>query len=97
MYIGFNDKDLHKQVISDEAFYQVIARYIDSCTIFPAIGLYHGELEKSIKLEIYDEDVEKYIEIAKKLCVELNQNEIIVNGEFIENITSKKGTCEWIG
>ena len=83
MYIGLNDKDLHKQVLSDEAFYKAIAQYIESCTIFEAKGLYHGELEKSLKLEIYDEDVEKYIVIAKKLCVELNQNEIIVNGEFI--------------
>lgn len=83
MYVGMNDKDLHKQVLSDEAFYQAIARYIDSCTIFEAKGLYHGELEKSLKLEIYDENEEKYIAIAKTLCRELNQNEIIVNGQFI--------------
>lgn len=83
MYIGMNDKDLHKQVLKDEAFYQAIARYIESCTIFEAKGLYHGELEKSLKLEIYDENEAYYIEIAKKLCVELNQAEIIVNGKFI--------------
>ena len=83
MFIGMNDKDLHKQVLKDEAFYKAIARYIDSCTIFEAKGLYHGEFEKSLKLEIYDENEAYYIEIAKKLCVELNQNEIIVNGQFI--------------
>lgn len=83
MYIGMNDRDLHKQVLSDEAFYRAIANYVDSCTIFEAKGLYHGELEKSLKLEIYDENEAYYIEIAKKLCVELNQAEIIVNGQFI--------------
>jgi len=83
MYIGMNDKDLHKQVLTDEAFYQAIARYIESCTIFEAKGLYHGELEKSLKLEIYDENEAYYIEIAKKLCIELNQETIIVNGQFI--------------
>lgn len=83
IYIGMNDKDLHKQVLSDEAFYKAIANYIESCTIFEAKGLYHGELEKSLKLEIYDENEEKYIAIAKTLCRELNQNEIIVNGKFI--------------
>ena len=83
MYIGMNDKDLHKQVLTDEAFYKAIASYIESCTIFEAKGLYHGELEKSLKLEIYDENEDFYIEIARKLCIELNQNEIIVNGKFI--------------
>ena len=83
MYIGMNDKDLHKQVLSDTEFYSAIAKHIEDCTIFPAMGLYHGELEKSLKLEIYDENEEKYIAIARKLCVELNQNEIIVNGKFI--------------
>lgn len=83
MYIGMNDKDLHKQVLKDEAFYRAIARYVDSCTIFEAKGLYHGEYEKSLKLEIYDENEAYYMEIAKKLCIELNQAEIIVNGKFI--------------
>jgi len=83
MYIGMNDKDLHKQALSDEAFYKAIANYIESCTIFEAKGLYHGELENSLKLEIYDDNEAYYIEVAKKLCAELNQNEIIVNGQFI--------------
>jgi len=83
MYIGMNDKDLHRQVLADEAFYKAIGEYIESCTIFEAKGLYHGELEKSLKLEIYDENEAYYIEVAKKLCIILNQAEIIVNGKFI--------------
>lgn len=83
MYIGMNDKDLHKQVKEDAEFYAAIGKYIESCTIFQAMGLYHGELEKSLKLEIYDENEAYYVEVAKRLCVELNQNEIIVNGQFI--------------
>lgn len=83
MYIGMNDKDLHKQAKTDDEFFAAIGKYIESCTIFPAMGLYHGELEKSMKLEIYDDNEAFYIEVAKRLCVELNQNEIIVNGQFI--------------
>ena len=83
IYIGMNDKDLHKQVLSDNDFYQAIARYIEGCTIFEAKGLYKGEWEKSLKLEIYDDNEEKYINIAKTLCRELNQETIIVNGQFI--------------
>ena len=83
MYIGMNDKDLHRQILDDSIFFKAIARYIEGCTVFEAKGLYKGEWEKSLKLEIYDENEAYYIEIAKKLCVELNQAEIIVNGKFI--------------
>ena len=83
MYIGMNDKDLHRQVLDDSVFFEAIARYIEGCTIFEAKGLYKGEFEKSLKLEIYDDNEEKYINIAKTLCRELNQETIIINGKII--------------
>lgn len=83
LYVGFNDKDQHIQVLDDAAFYEAIAREIESFTAFEAVGYYKGEREKSLKLEVFEKTHAELVAIAKRLCVELNQETIIVDGEFV--------------
>lgn len=83
LFIGMNDKDLHKQVIDADVFYAAVGREFESCTVYEAIGFYKGEREKSLKIEVFGLNHEICIEIARRLCVELNQETIIVDGEFI--------------
>lgn len=82
MYIGMNDKDLHKQVKSARYFKQEIAKEMD-CTIFECTGIYKGEIEKSLKIEVFGKTAKECREIARRLCVKFNQESIIVNGKFI--------------
>jgi hypothetical protein len=85
MYIGMNDKDLHKQVLDKAVFFAAIARELESVTIFEAIGYYKGERENSLKLEIFGMSHEELVTIARKLCIDLNQECIIVDGEFVNH------------
>lgn len=83
MYIGMNDKDEHKQLLDADYFYSAIAARIESVTIIPAIGFYKGERENSLRCEVFGLDHEKLVAIARELCAVLNQECIIVDGEFI--------------
>lgn len=83
MYVGMNDKDEHKQLLDANYFYSAIAARVESVTIFPAIGYYKGERENSLKCEVFGLDHEKLVAIARELCAVLNQECIIVDGEFI--------------
>jgi len=82
MYVGLNDRDAHEQLHSVEWFINRIAEYFD-CTITPCKGVYRGEVENSLRLDIYGLTIEDARMYARKLCVEFNQAEIVVNGEFI--------------
>ena len=83
LYIGMNDKDAHMQLHPQEFFIQAIAAEMD-CTIQPCIGVYKREVENSLKVENFDKTHAECVAIARRLCVILNQESIIVNGEFIK-------------
>lgn len=82
LYIGMNDKDAHMQLHPQEFFIQAIAAEMD-CTILPCMGVYKGEIENSLEIKNFDKTHAECVEIARRLCVILNQESIIVNGEFI--------------
>lgn len=86
--IGKNDKNTHAQIISDNDFLQVVycemnANGIDGATFTDCIGIYNGEIEKSLQVDIIDFEqnitAEKIKNIAVNLCEKLNQNEILTS------------------
>lgn len=88
MNIGKNDKDTHAQIISDNDFLQVVycelnANGIDGATFSDCVGIYNGENEKALQVDIIDLDEKitpnKLKTIAFNLCEKLNQNEIITS------------------
>ena len=87
--IGLNDKDLHKQVITDENAHKEIVKAMAKVGIIGGtiksgnIGIYNGELEKSCEVILYDTSKEKVLELCEELKSRLNQESIAV--EFCEN------------
>lgn len=88
MNIGKNDKNAHTQIISDSDFLQIIycelnANGIDGATFSDCVGIYNGEIEKSLQIDIIDFEqkitAEKIKNIAVNLCEKLNQNEILTS------------------
>lgn len=86
--IGKNDKDTHAQIISDNDFLQIVycelnASGIDGATFSNCIGIYNGEIEKALEVDIIDFDgkitPKKIKTISANLCEKLNQNEIITS------------------
>lgn len=92
MNIGKNDKNTHAQIISDNDFLQIVycelnASGIDGATFSDCIGVYNGEIEKSLQVDIIDFKqnitAEKIKNIAVNLCEKLNQNEILTSNTKI--------------
>lgn len=88
MNIGKNDKDTHAQIISDNDFLQIVycelnANGINGATFSDGIGVYCGEIEKSLQVDIIDFDgkitPKKIRTISANLCEKLNQYEIITS------------------
>lgn len=88
MNIGKNDKDTHAQIISDNDFLQIVycelnANGIDGATFSDCVGIYNGEIEKALQVDIIDLDekitTNKIKTIAFNLCEKLNQYEIITS------------------
>jgi hypothetical protein len=88
MNIGKNDKDTHAQIISDNDFLQIVycelnASGIDGATFSDCVGIYNGEIEKSMQVDIIDFEGKitpnKLKTISANLCDKLNQNEIITS------------------
>lgn len=88
MNIGKNDKDTHAQIISDNDFLQIVyyelnVNGIDGATFSDGIGVYCGEIEKSLQVDIIDFEQnitpKKIKTISANLCEKLNQNEIITS------------------
>lgn len=86
--IGKNDKNKHAQIISDNDFLQIIycelnANGIDGATFSDCVGIYNGEIEKALQIDIIDLDEKitpnKLKTISANLCEKLNQNEIITS------------------
>lgn len=86
--IGKNDKNTHAQIISDNDFLQITycelnASGIDGATFADCVGVYNGEIEKSLQVDIIDFEqnitAEKIKNIAVNLCEKLNQNEILTS------------------
>ena len=82
--IGKNDKDEHKQLFSDDAIndtiISIITKYVDGATLYECDGLYKGEIEKSIRVEIISEEsiyfnILKIIDLIK---TRLNQESVML-------------------
>ena len=79
IFIGLNDKDEHKQLLSTNAVKLAIAKALQDCTIFDCTGVYRGEVENSLQIIVYSDDAD-LIAFARWACREFNQYEILVDG-----------------
>ena len=76
VYIGMNDKDEHKQVISTENFKNIIGEKFENCTILDTTGFYRGEQERSLQVTVYGID-------EKTLTMKINELKKTLNQESI--------------
>ena len=85
--IGLNDRSTHTQKISVKKAIAIIAAEVGNCTVFQATGVWNGEIEKTLRLEIYSpkNGKKRLIEAARRLCIKLNQDAIIVDGTFVNH------------
>ena len=89
LYIGLNDKDTKKQIISTSKAKQLVARICGDCTISNAIGHYTHEdgqkvTEKSLRVELFckaDNQVKSYCKQLKRI---LNQESIAINTQVVQ-------------
>lgn len=85
-YIGLNDKDLHKQLIDTHKAIEIIREVclIDTCSLTLDIcsGIYKGETETTLKLELINDELSsKTLETLKEI---LNQECILKTKTKIE-------------
>jgi len=57
--------------------YKIIASSTDA-TITECTGVYHGKLEPSLKIEIYDTTLENAVKLARKFACTFNQECVAV-------------------
>lgn len=89
-YIGLNDKDEHRQIVStDDAINSVIGALacenIDGATISEAKGVWQYESEHTLRVEIMDAKIEGVKRAMLSLKKTLNQNAIALNIERIDS------------
>ncbi|MBP3707593.1 MAG: hypothetical protein J6J36_03155 [Clostridia bacterium] len=88
--IGLNDKDLHTQVITEEKALETIVATLHKNNIIGAtlkvgnIGVYMGEVEKSIEAILYNVELENVKKACEDLKIALNQESIAV--EVVKNV-----------
>ena len=93
LFIGLNDKDLKKQVISKNRAKKVIMSIVGDCTITDALGKYTHEdgqivTEKSYKVEllIFDGEQDNTIEYCQQIKKALNQESVAVVTDYVDSI-----------
>ena len=91
--IGLNDKDEHRQLISEDLARAFIgSKFAEGCTIYRANGFYCGESEKSLIVIVYaaKSEKDKILQAAEDIRYIMNQEQVIVN-------VSKAKNTFWIG
>ena len=84
IFIGLNDKDTKKQVISTDEAMLKVHNLIGDCSMSLIQGYFtHADgsmvVEKTIKCEVFGIEDEKIHAIIECLKIELNQESILVN------------------
>lgn len=90
IYLGLNDKDMKKQIFSTKKALNFVAdfchSYFNGSTISLCDGLYkhtNGEkvIEKTIKIELFDESFEVVLLFIKHIKKVFNQESILLTTE----------------
>lgn len=68
--IGMTTK--HFMPVNVKTAMKIISLTTD-CTMSECVGVYHGHMEKSLKVEIYDTTCEKAVELAREFAREFVQ------------------------
>lgn len=103
LYIGLNDKDTYKQLLSDDEVQKLLSdiclKYVDGYTFSKRQGAYKNEkgvvtLERSFVYEFYAATDEEIKSIMDEALVQLNQTSILVEKvkidyRFYEGATKK--------
>ena len=84
IFIGLNDKDTKKQVVSTEEAMLKVHSLVGDCSMSLIQGYFtHADgsmvVEKTIKCEIFGMEDEKIHAVVEQLKLDLNQESILVN------------------
>lgn len=87
-YIGLNDKDKHKQILSNETMEllvsKIVSKQVENFTIIKAKGFYKGEPENTLIVEIIGDTLNaKTLEELKTI---LNQECILYTAQQIATV-----------
>ncbi|KOA20079.1 hypothetical protein CLHOM_15090 [Clostridium homopropionicum DSM 5847] len=93
MYVGLNDKDTYKQIIStgdaEKKVEEIILKYLDGFTRIYGRGAYMDERknitrENSLIYIFYSADDEDVKSIMNEIIKELNQNSVLIEKEKVQ-------------
>lgn len=81
--IGLNDQHEKRQILSDGRAYEIITDallryYPDGATIYDARGIYRGQIEKTVRVEILFSDETRDALLIEELKKALNQECIAI-------------------
>ena len=84
IFIGLNDKEIKKQVISTDEAMRKVHALVGDCSMSLIQGYFthadgHMVVEQTIKCEVFGMDDDKVHAIVEQLKHELNQESILVN------------------
>lgn len=71
----------HYMPINVKTAMEIISLTTD-CTMTECVGVYHGHMEKSLKVEIYDVTCEKAVELAREFAREFVQECVVCTVRF---------------
>ena len=88
IYLGLNDKDLKKQIISTDEAYDKVYQVVGDNSIQEITGFYQGIREKTLIIEKFEETGFDIKKVCKELTKVFNQECVIYetlasNGEFV--------------
>ena len=88
IYLGLNDKDLKRQVISTDEAYDKVYQVVGDNSIQEITGYYQGIREKTLIIEKFEEENFDIKQVCKTLTKVFNQECVIyetlaTNGEFV--------------
>lgn len=97
-YLGLNDKDLKKQVIDTDSAQVVIARVLSTygyqgATLYDATGLWLGERENTIVIELVLEKFQANHDTLKEIAVILRK---CFNQDAVMMTTTKLETVDFV-
>ena len=79
--------------LNKDTVYKIIALNTDA-TITECMGVYHGNLEPSLKIEIYDTTLENAIELAIKFASTFNQECVAVTYKWATVFVGASATMD---
>lgn len=85
IYVGLNGTPFRITDHARDTVHALTARHFQGATFYDAIGVWAGEFERSVVVEILTESSIDVHRLAKELKVALTQNAILITKQSIES------------